>query len=72
MRHYNHMQKYERIVIHKMMYGPKKVSKSKIAKVLGRSPSTISREIKRNSTKGYNWHEAQDLWKMRRKMCKAM
>lgn len=55
MRPYRHVQEDERIVIQKMMYSSKKVSKSQIARVLGRSPSTISREIRRNSTKGYNW-----------------
>ncbi len=70
MRQFRHLQEHERIVIQKIMYSPKKVSKSYIARVLGRSPSTISREIKRNSTKGYNWKEAQEKSVLRRREAK--
>ncbi|MGB4270621.1 MAG: helix-turn-helix domain-containing protein, partial [Spirochaetota bacterium] len=70
MRPYRHVQEYGRIVIQKMMYSSKKVSKSQIARVLGRSPSTISREIRRNSTRGYNWQEAQAKSNERRSQAK--
>ncbi|MGB4268228.1 MAG: IS30 family transposase [Spirochaetota bacterium] len=73
MRLYRHLQEHERIVIQKMMYSSKKVSKSQIARVLGRSVSTISREIRRNATKGYNWQEAHAQSQKRRseaKRCK--
>ncbi|MGB4267993.1 MAG: IS30 family transposase [Spirochaetota bacterium] len=70
MRLYRHVQEYERIVIQKMMNSSKKVNKSQIARVLGRSVSTISREIRRNSTKGYNWQEAQTKSKARRSQAK--
>ena len=40
----------------------KKLSQREIARMLGRSPSTISRELRRNRlVAGYSAHEAQAL-----------
>jgi len=69
MRPYRQLQYDERIVIKKMLY-THKMSIREIAKDLGRHPSTISREIKRNSTHGYNEHEAQKKAEGRRKVAK--
>ena len=43
----------------------------KIAGTLGRSPSTVSRELRRNLVKGaYSAHEADKLYRLRRKRCR--
>ena len=43
----------------------------KIASTLNRSPSTISRELRRNLVKGaYSAHEADKLYRLRRKRCR--
>ena len=43
----------------------------KIADTLNRSPSTISRELRRNLVKGtYSAHEADKLYRLRRKRCR--
>ena len=43
----------------------------KIAGTLNRSPSTISRELRRNLVKGaYSAHEADKLYRLRRKRCR--
>jgi len=58
MRPFKHLSDAERHVIQKMMYGKK--SKETIGYALGRHPSTIYRENKRNRTKGYNHTEAHE------------
>lgn len=67
MRQFTHLQHYEREVIQKMMYSKEKYSLREIARKLGRSPSTILREIKRNATRGYNAREAGQKAEKRRK-----
>ena len=43
----------------------------KIAGTLNRSPSTVSRELRRNLVKGaYSAHEADKLYRLRRKLCR--
>ncbi len=69
MRLYTQLQCEERIVIKKMYY-QKNISLRKIARILGRSPSTISREIRRNATHGYNEYEAHAKACQRRKDAK--
>jgi transposase, IS30 family len=64
MRTYSQIQYQERNVIHKMIYSG--YSQSKIADRLCRSTSSISREISRNKTKGYNAKEAQSQTNQRR------
>lgn len=59
MRLYTHINKTDRRVIKNMIYGG--FSYSVIAKALSKDKSTISREIKRNKTKGYHDIEAQEL-----------
>lgn len=58
MRLFKHLSDAERHVIQKMMYGIQ--SKETIAYALGRHPSTIYRESKRNKTRGYNHNEAHE------------
>jgi transposase, IS30 family len=57
MRSYARIGQSERYVIQKMVY--KQSSIREIAKMLSRSPSSISRELKRNKTHGYNALEAE-------------
>lgn len=70
MRQFTHLDDIEREVIQKMVYSQKKYSLREIARRLGRSPSTISREIRRNATRGYNAREAVQKAKERRKVAK--
>ena len=43
----------------------------KIARALNRSPSTISRELRRNPVRGAcSAHEAEKLYCLRRKLCR--
>lgn len=70
MQSYHHFTRYERECLEVKL----KESKSyrQIAKELGRSPSTISREVKRNwSKKANHYHpvRASILYKCRRKLC---
>lgn len=58
MRHYTHLSYRERQVIQKKLYGGENISIRAIARELRRPASTISREIKRNKTLGYNAREA--------------
>lgn len=69
MSHYHHLTISERESIwEKKIEGE---SLSKIAKDIGRSVSTISRELKRNSSKKrYRPSEAQARYKKRRKKCR--
>lgn len=64
---YVHLNKKEREMI--AYYYKKNLSIRKIALKIGRSPSTVSREIKRNSTKGYYPEKAAEMYKKRRKKC---
>lgn len=50
--HYKHLTEKDRIFLRIML--DKRYSKTKIAKILGVSPSTIYREVKRNSS--IHWH----------------
>jgi len=70
MRQFKHIQDSEREVIQKMLYSQKKYSLEDIASILDRAPSTISREIERDSTHGYNAREAGEKAKERRKAAK--
>jgi len=58
MRHYQQLSDAERHVIQKMSYS--NVSKTEIAKSLGRHHSTIYREISRNKTHHYQYKDAQN------------
>ena len=63
---YSHLSVEERLCIVKMLY--EKYSIRAIAKFLSRSPSSISREIKRNSTNQIYWYEsAEHLAKIRKR-----
>ena len=70
MKSYTHFTLFEREYLQESLEKGK--SLRSIAKVLGRSPSTISREVKRNWSKKANhyhhWH-AQTNYKHRRKAC---
>ncbi|MEE9445310.1 MAG: IS30 family transposase [Cocleimonas sp.] len=55
---YSHLSVEERLCIVKMLY--EKQSIRTIAKFLSRSPSSISREIKRNSTNNLYWYESAE------------
>lgn len=70
MKSYTHFTLWEREYLQENLEKGK--SLRKIAKALGRSPSTISREVKRNWSKKDNhyhhWH-AQTNYKYRRKRC---
>ena len=57
MKSYVRINQAERRVIQKMKY--QHLSVRQIAHILGRSPSSISREIQKNSTRGYNAREAE-------------
>ena len=61
---YCHLNRKEREMI--VFYLEKNLSIRKIALKIGRSPSTISRELKRNSPNGYNPEKAYELYKTRR------
>lgn len=65
---YKHLTTFERARIGILLeYG---FDQKSIAKHLGRSPSTISREIKRNSRDGkYNPENAQQQYESRRTNC---
>jgi IS30 family transposase len=55
---YSHLSVEERLCIVKMLY--EKLSIRAIAKFLSRSPSSISREIKRNSTNNLYWYDTAE------------
>src|SRR4030042_2542095 len=57
MKSYSRIQRSERCVIQKMHYSNKTIRE--IARTLCRSASSISRELKRNKTHGYNAIEAE-------------
>ena len=63
---YNHLNINERIVIAQLKKSG--ISINEIARHLGRSASTISREIKRNSFKTGN-NSAQNKYEKRRENC---
>lgn len=65
---YHHLTPSERKSIDIMWRGSKRYTQAEIARVLGRSPSTISRELKRNgeSDGSYNPHIGTVLYMMRR------
>ena len=66
MMSYSHFTHDERICLHNLVREDKRVCE--IARILGRSPSTISRELKRNSSsKGYHHWRAQILTICRRR-----
>lgn len=70
MKSYTHFTLWEREYLQENLEKGK--SLRKIAEALGRSPSTISREVRRNWSKKANryhhWH-AQTNYKHRRKQC---
>ena len=69
MSHYHHLSIKERESIWELRL--KGVSQRKIAEVLGRNVSTISRELSRNSTrKQYRPSEAQEKYQQRRIRCR--
>lgn len=69
MSHYQHLSISERESIWENRIKGK--SLSEIAVMIGRSVSTVSRELKRNTTKNhYRPSEAQDIYKSRRKRCR--
>ncbi|MCO6557826.1 MAG: helix-turn-helix domain-containing protein [Gilliamella sp.] len=65
--YYNHLSRKERYPIFVLLQAGK--NKKEIAQLLNRHPSTISREIKRNSkpNQTYQAHEAVTLARKRRK-----
>jgi IS30 family transposase len=65
---YHHLTPSERKVIYSMRCMPEKYSQADIARALGRSRSTISRELKRNSDgrRWYNPEVGNVLYRMRR------
>jgi len=65
---YCHLNRKEREMI--AFYLEKNLSIRKIALKIGRSPSTVSRELKRNSPNGYNPEKAYELYKTRRENCR--
>lgn len=70
MKSYTHFTLSERICL--QSYWQERRSVREISKLMGRSPSTISREIRRNfskSKKRYNAYRATCLYLMRRKNC---
>lgn len=69
MNHYKHLTLFEREKI--LLFLAKGYSITKIAKQLGRSKSTISRELRRNHSKhDYMPSDAQKLYTKRRKRCR--
>ena len=77
---YTHFTLEERKNLEKLLASPEKLSLRQIADAMGRSPSTISREIKRNRAKykphgkpknpyWYNAWRAQNLYTRRRRAC---
>lgn len=69
MSHYKHLSINEREMI--LVLTTEKKSLHTIAKVIGRSVSTVSRELMRNSTKkGYSAVEANRQYQTRRKKCR--
>lgn len=64
MKHYKQLGKSERHVIQKMHYSG--IKAGKIAFCLNRSTSTITRELKRNKTHGYNAAEAHNQSQLRK------
>lgn len=69
MKQYQHLVKEERFYIWQALREGK--SQQEVAEALGRSPSTISREIKRNKYPQchlYTYHWAMEIWQ-RRKRC---
>jgi IS30 family transposase len=67
---YNHYTLFERESLQKLLGEGK--SKAEIARTLGRSRSSVGREIKRNSNKdgSYNFWRATSLYLQRRKHCR--
>lgn len=70
MSHYHHLSMREREKI--LVLSTEKKSLHEIAEAIGRSVSTVSRELKRNSTasEGYSAVEANENYKRRRQKCK--
>lgn len=63
---YTHLAQEERFLIHTLLQADS--SLRQIARKLGRSPSTISREVDRNTgKKGYRYDQADEFAKSRRK-----
>jgi IS30 family transposase len=68
MRHYSHLTIEEREMI---LQSSKDMSLGELAKQMGRSKSTLSRELRRNaSPKGYGAHRAQQAYEQRRVRCR--
>ncbi len=67
----HHLTLVERVKI--QTYGEQEMSPTSIAKILGRSLSTIVRELTRNSTtRGYDAERAQRVYTQRRKACRPL
>jgi len=68
-RNFTHLSKEERFTIQKMFDTGSKIRA--IAEVLGRSPNTISRELRKNKVRGsYDWEKASHKAYLRRYNCK--
>lgn len=65
MKHNKHLTLEDRIVIQKMYFAGKKISK--IAKIIEKTYFTVWRELKRNKTRAYNAYEAHSKYLERRK-----
>ena len=69
MNHYTHLTPKEREII--MISYENDISIRKIAKILNRNASTISRELKRNKENGnYSAYDSQTRYKARRLSCR--
>lgn len=71
MRSYEHFTREERIKLQEMYRGGKKIRE--MARALGRSPSSVSRELRRNRNKNGSYHfwRACNLYTIRRKNCQT-
>jgi len=52
-QHYSQLQLEERVELYRLHAG--RIAQQQIAEALGRSPSTISRELKRNAKRTKVW-----------------
>ena len=68
---YKHLAQEERFLIYKRLQAGD--SRRTIAEELGRSPSTVSREVKRNKGKrGYRYKQANEFAKRRRRKASSV
>ena len=69
MKQYQHLAKEERFYIWQALREGK--TQQQVASALGRHPSTISREVRRNKFRHcpmYTYHWAMQLWRFRKNM----